>query len=209
MRGMSAKSALIVAPLLLAGCQPSEPSGDDASRAAAPDTLDDVAASNAPDDAPDDTIVKKSIIRAEVDTGPAEAPPLEPAQITVPFPARGDPDAAGLALVDGLIAGPAFKAGGPITIWGHSDSRGSDADNLAASRRRAEALRAYLEGKGIARGRITVIPLGESRPVAPNRKLDGSDDPEGRAKNRRVDIRVDLPSDRPTPSADRRTARPE
>jgi OOP family OmpA-OmpF porin len=37
---------------------------------------------------------------------------------------------------------------------------------------------------------MTVIGLGEDRPVAPNAHLDGSDDPEGRARNRRVEIEV-------------------
>lgn len=189
------RAALITAPLLLAACQPAGQSSDTSTEAAAQDEAGDPAASEAPDD-----IIKKSIIRAEVDTGPTEAPPIEPAQVTVPFPATGTkPDDAGQALVDGLLSAPAFLAGGPITIWGHSDSKGSDAENLAASRRRAQAVRDYLESKGVARDRMTVVALGEARPIAPNRKLDGSDDLEGRAKNRRVEVRVDLP---PPPPAD-------
>jgi len=191
--------ALAAAPFLLAGCQPGGPSGDPTQAAASQ-------ATDEPDADPpaDDAIVKKSIIRAEVDTGPTQAPALEPAELTVPFPAKGaKPDAAGMALIDGLLTNPTFQAGGPITIWGHSDSHGSDAENLAASRRRADATRDYLRTKGVPAGRITVIALGESRPVAPNRKLDGSDDPEGRAKNRRVDIKVDLP---PEPAPEPRPA---
>ena len=74
-----------------------------------------------------------------------------------------------------------------------------------ASKKRAEAVAHYLEKHGVAKDRITVIALGEGRPIAPNAKLDGSDDPEGRARNRRVDISVtpgDLPEPAATPSAE-------
>lgn len=151
-------------------------------------TVDDTRAE--PKDRPE----RKSIIRADIEQTPAEKPLAEPVILVVPFPENGGkPDQAGLALIDGLISSPAFQAGGPITIWGHSDSGGSDAANLAASRRRAETVSDYLKTKGAAPGRITVIPLGEDRPIAPNRKLDGSDDPEGRSRNRRVEIKIDLP----------------
>ncbi|PTT58114.1 OmpA family protein [Stenotrophomonas sp. HMWF022] len=141
---------------------------------------------------------KKSIIRPDVEPSPTPTPPAEPVELTVPFPAKGaQPDAAGIALLDTLAADPVLALGGPITIWGHSDSSGSDASNLIASRKRAEAARDYLVKKGVAAERITVIALGEARPIAPNRKLDGSDDPEGRDKNRRVEIKVDLPKAAP------------
>jgi len=141
---------------------------------------------------------KKSIIRADIEPSPTPTPPAGPVERTITFPPKGaQPDQAGMALLDALVADPVTALGGPITIWGHSDSSGSDASNLRASRHRAEAARDYLVGKGVAAARITIIPLGESRPIAPNRKLDGSDDPEGRARNRRVDIRVDLPKAAP------------
>lgn len=144
---------------------------------------------------------KKSIIRPDVEPSPTPTPPAEPVELTVPFPAKGaQPDPAGMALLDRLVADPVFALGGPITIWGHSDSSGSDASNLIASRKRAEAARDYLVQKGVAAERITVIALGEARPIAPNRKLDGSDDPEGRDKNRRVEIKVELP--RAAPAAE-------
>jgi len=141
---------------------------------------------------------KKSIIRPDVEPSPTPTPPAEPVELTVPFPAKGaQPDPAGIALLDTLAADPVLALGGPITIWGHSDFSGSDASNLIASRKRAEAARDYLVKKGVAAERITVIALGEARPIAPNRKLDGSDDPEGRDKNRRVEIKVDLPKAAP------------
>lgn len=96
-------------------------------------------------------------------------------------------------MLDDLLTTPAMREGGKITLRGHSDSRGYDGDNLVASRRRAEAVRDYLESRGVARNRMTVIALGETRPVAPNARPDGSDDPEGRARNRRVEIHVEPP----------------
>jgi OOP family OmpA-OmpF porin len=78
-------------------------------------------------------------------------------------------------------------AGGPVRVDGHTDSLGADAYNLDLSRRRAaavsEALAADLpEGVDISsRGH------GEANPVAPN-ELNGEDNPEGRARNRRVTI---------------------
>ncbi|MEG8040298.1 OmpA family protein [Sphingomonas sp. LR60] len=136
----------------------------------------------------------KSIIRPDIEPSPTPTPPAKPAEMTVGFPAKGyDVDPAGMARLDELIADPVLRLGGPITIWGHSDSSGSDAANLLSSRRRAEAARDYLLKKGVPADRISVIALGEARPVAPNRNLDGSDDPEGRAKNRRIEIKVGLP----------------
>ena len=58
---------------------------------------------------------------------------------------------------------------------------------------RAEAVRDYLVEKGIAADRITVVALGETTPLVPNARPDGSDDPEARARNRRVEVAVDLP----------------
>src|SRR3546814_4425659 len=80
--------------------------------------------------------------------------------------------------------------GGAITVRGHSDSRGSDSDNLRVSEARAKAVADYLVTKGIAADRMTVLGVGETRPIAPNAHLDGSDDEQGRAKNLRVDVEV-------------------
>lgn len=189
-------ATLFAATVPLAGCDTSQapdmqPSGD-AEATALPGPVAS-ATQTEPTTEP-----KKSIIRPEVTPSPIAPPPLEPEQIAVRFPDKSDePDDAGLAAINTLMASPTFKAGGPITIWGHTDSRGTDTINLKASRKRAEAVRDYLEEKGVAADRMTVIPLGESRPVAPNRNLDGSDNPEGRAKNRRVELRVEPPADEP------------
>lgn len=194
----------------MTGCTPrNEPAGNDAAQVSS----EAAAAGNGAllgndvgDVAKEDAT--KSIIRPDIEPSPTPAPPAKPAELTVPFPASGvQPDAAGMALLDKLVADPVLALGGPITIWGHSDSSGSDAANLIASRRRAEAARDYLAKKGVAADRMTVIALGEARPIAPNRNLDGTDDPQGRDRNRRVEIKVDVPTNaagaEATPSNDR------
>jgi len=48
----------------------------------------------------------------------------------------------------------------------------------------------YLIKKGIARERLKSKGFGESKPIAPNTNPDGSDNPEGRSKNRRTELEV-------------------
>jgi OOP family OmpA-OmpF porin len=76
-----------------------------------------------------------------------------------------------------------------IIAIGHTDSIGSDPYNQALSIRRVEAVKAYLVSKGIPASRIQAEGRGEREPVAPN-TIGGRDNPEGRAKNRRVVIEV-------------------
>ncbi len=71
-----------------------------------------------------------------------------------------------------------------IEIAGHTDDIGSDEDNLILSQKRAETVYNYLISKGIEAERITAIGYGENQPIASNKTA------EGRAKNRRIEIRV-------------------
>jgi OOP family OmpA-OmpF porin len=66
------------------------------------------------------------------------------------------------------------------TVVGHTDSSGSEAYNQKLSERRAQSVATYLEGKGIAVGRLAASGAGESEPIADNKTA------EGRAQNRRV-----------------------
>jgi len=142
----------------------------------------------------------RSIMQPDVIEKPIVPPPLMPVAATIGFPDGGSRlDAAARQQLDALIANPVTASGGPIVLRGSSDSRGSDADNKAASKRRAQAVATYLEQHGIAGDRLTLVALGEDRPVAPNANLDGSDNPEGRARNRRVDITIQ-PGDEAAPA---------
>lgn len=77
-----------------------------------------------------------------------------------------------------------------VEVAGYTDGKGSDEYNLALSKRRANVVAAYLVSKGASKSRIKTIGYGESKPLAPNENPDGSDNPEGRAKNRRTEIVV-------------------
>jgi len=77
----------------------------------------------------------------------------------------------------------------PLLIEGHTDGKGTHPYNMKLSLERADAVKKWLvENAGIKPSRITTTGWGETKPVAPNTKADGSDDPEGRQKNRRVEL---------------------
>lgn len=81
------------------------------------------------------------------------------------------------------------SARGAVTIEGHTDSKGSPAYNEKLSQRRSASVQKWLvEREGLSRVPFLIKGFGASRPVAPNAKPDGSDDPDGRQKNRRVEI---------------------
>jgi OOP family OmpA-OmpF porin len=77
-----------------------------------------------------------------------------------------------------------------VTSEGHTDSIGSDAYNQRLSERRAAAVKHYLVSKGVAADRLTTVGRGEKDPIAPNTTPDGKDNPEGRAMNRRAELKV-------------------
>lgn len=77
-----------------------------------------------------------------------------------------------------------------VEIGGHTDGKGSDELNLNLSQARADNVVAYLISKGIARERLIAKGYGASMPIAPNKNADGSDNPEGREKNRRTEMKV-------------------
>lgn len=77
----------------------------------------------------------------------------------------------------------------PMMIEGHTDGKGTHAYNMKLSEDRATSVESWLvRNAGIQAARISTRGWGETKPVVPNKKPDGSDDPEGRQKNRRVEI---------------------
>jgi outer membrane protein OmpA-like peptidoglycan-associated protein len=81
---------------------------------------------------------------------------------------------------------------GKVRIDGFTDSKGGKKQNLTLSRERAVSVKQWLvKNKAIAAASITAKGLGEENPAAPNQNADGSDSPEGRAQNRRVQITVE------------------
>lgn len=77
-----------------------------------------------------------------------------------------------------------------IEISGHTDNKGTDKYNQVLSQLRAEACVDYIVSKGISRNRLVAKGYGESVPIAPNVNDDGTDNPEGRKKNRRTEFKV-------------------
>jgi outer membrane protein OmpA-like peptidoglycan-associated protein len=81
------------------------------------------------------------------------------------------------------------KAVGEVRIEGHTDFKGLDNYNQRLSERRARSVRDWIVRKeGLRNLTFVVQGFGETRHVAPNSKPDGSDEPLGRQKNRRVEI---------------------
>ncbi|WP_321790791.1 OmpA family protein [Burkholderia pyrrocinia] len=131
---------------------------------------------------------------APAEAAPAEAASAEPAAAAVErVNLSGDAlfatDHATLAptareSLDRLLSERADRTYSQVTVTGFTDSVGSDDYNLALSKRRAESVAAYLKAHGLKTGTLTVTGRGKADPVASNAT------PEGRASNRRVEIRL-------------------
>nr|WP_249172548.1 OmpA family protein [Burkholderia dolosa] len=89
---------------------------------------------------------------------------------------------AARASLDKLLSARDDRTYSNVTITGYTDSVGSDASNVALSKRRAQAVAAYLNAHGLKTRTLTVTGRGSADPVASNATADG------RASNRRVEI---------------------
>lgn len=77
-----------------------------------------------------------------------------------------------------------------VLIEGYTDSKGSDSYNAKLSDHRAASVKSWFVKHGVAANAMQTHGWGAAKPVAPNKKPDGSDDPDGRQKNRRVEITI-------------------
>ncbi|OGQ07010.1 MAG: hypothetical protein A3G32_07385 [Deltaproteobacteria bacterium RIFCSPLOWO2_12_FULL_40_28] len=85
------------------------------------------------------------------------------------------------------------KTAKKVFIGGYTDSKGDDAYNLSLSEKRAMAVKNwFVENEKIMPTFFTTQGFGETQSVAPNTNPDGSDNPEGRTKNRRVEIQIQI-----------------
>ncbi|HEY6104484.1 MAG TPA: OmpA family protein [Anaeromyxobacteraceae bacterium] len=75
-----------------------------------------------------------------------------------------------------------------VRIEGYTDSTGDAKHNQALSERRAVAVKTVLVSRGVQEAQITTQGFGEAKPVASNAST------EGRAKNRRVELHIDVPN---------------
>jgi outer membrane protein OmpA-like peptidoglycan-associated protein len=77
----------------------------------------------------------------------------------------------------------------PLLIEGHTDGKGAHAYNVRLSENRAATVKTWLvQNASVDPARIATSGWGETKPVAPNTSPNGADNPEGRQKNRRVEI---------------------
>lgn len=72
-----------------------------------------------------------------------------------------------------------------VVVAGHTDSNGSETNNLRLSKARAISVQSYLASHGVEEQRIRALGFGESSPVAPN------DTQRNKRRNRRIEFAVD------------------
>ena len=77
-----------------------------------------------------------------------------------------------------------------IELGSHTDSVDTEAYNQYLSQKRAESAVDYLITRGVSSQRLVAKGYGESKPIARNTNPDGSDNPQGRQKNRRTEFRI-------------------
>ena len=96
---------------------------------------------------------------------------------------------AQLKIVAGLLAtDPAKK----LRISGHADDVGTDDYNYKLSAARAKNVREHLHSLGVNPSQIETLGFGATAPLDPNKQSDGTDNPEGRSRNRRTEIYLDF-----------------
>ncbi len=88
------------------------------------------------------------------------------------------------AILDRLVAFMNENKDKKVNLSGHTDNVGTEAYNQGLSERRVASVKDYVVKKGVDGGRVSGQGFGESKPIADNKTR------EGRAKNRRVEIKV-------------------
>jgi outer membrane protein OmpA-like peptidoglycan-associated protein len=111
-----------------------------------------------------------------------------PADVLFAFDSATLSPAAQTALT--VLAKQVNGTSGTVTVAGNTDAIGSDAYNQTLSEGRASAVADALRGTLGGKFTYSSVGFGKTKPVAPNTNPDGSDNPDGRAQNRRVDINV-------------------
>jgi len=92
--------------------------------------------------------------------------------------------ASGRQVLDQLLPVLQQLNGRRFEVIGYTDSQGSRLHNVALSAARADSVKAHLGSRGITPDRVQTSGVGPDRPVASN------DTPQGRARNRRIELRV-------------------
>lgn len=145
------------------------------------------------DMATDEVVVKKVVLRPTEKVKLIEIKPVEGVAFTlsdIQYETNQTElnETAKAALNAVLI--PFLKAhpNDKLQIGSHTDDQGSHKYNADLSQKRADKVVSYLVEQGIAKHRLEDKGYGESKPIAPNQNLDGSDNPMGRSFNRRTEF---------------------
>ena len=88
------------------------------------------------------------------------------------------------AILDRLVAFMNENKDKKVNLSGYTDNIGTERYNQGLSERRVNSVKDYVVKKGVDGGRVSGQGFGESKPIADNKTA------EGRAKNRRVEIKV-------------------
>ncbi len=99
-------------------------------------------------------------------------------------------DEAKSVIQKGILSTLRENPGLVVEIGAHTDDRGDDSYNLDLSQQRAESVVRFLTERGIAGDRLKAKGYGESEPISKNTNADGSDNPDGRAENRRTEFKI-------------------
>ena len=97
---------------------------------------------------------------------------------------KADVKSISYAILDSLVEVAKKCPQEMVSIEGHTDSIGSKIYNKSLSTSRANAVKDYLESKGLSTKRLEAVGFGESKPIADNMVK------EGRAKNRRIEFNI-------------------
>ena len=90
----------------------------------------------------------------------------------------------GAAILDRLVAFMNENKDKQVALSGYTDTIGTEAYNMKLSDRRWMSAKDYIVKKGVDSSRVSGQGFGESKPIADNKTA------EGRAKNRRVEIKI-------------------
>ena len=91
---------------------------------------------------------------------------------------------AAAQILDRLVVFMNENKNSRVALSGYTDNVGTEAYNMALSERRWTSVKDYVVKKGVEGDRVSGQGFGESKPIADNKTA------EGRAKNRRVEIKV-------------------
>ncbi|SHM97771.1 Outer membrane protein OmpA [Chitinophaga jiangningensis] len=141
---------------------------------------------NAPDDLDAESLATPAICISPVATPPA---PITLTDVYYDFD-QATLKTESFASLDKLVSMLNEHPTMEIELGAHTDSKGSEKHNKKLSEARAKSVVDYLISKGIDKSRLTWKGFGASLPVAPNTLPDGSDNPEGRALNRRTTFSI-------------------